>query len=444
MRVTRLLMPVVLAAAWGIVAARWTPRGPLTNPQALWSIGISAAIGVAAGWVSRSRWAMLTAPAGFVVALELARIGVQGPSVDAPHLSTFGLIALVTGRGVHALLSVLPMVLGAGYRKRVLATAGLILVTVPVAIPAHTPRIPGPNSVAELTNVGRLGVMIRGVDKAAPVLLFVPGAPGGSETGAVREHLAGLERRFVVATLDRRGGGSSYPALDPTATVTVDSAVADTLAVTDYLRHRFHRDRIYLLGHSGGSIISVLAVRRHPEKYRAYIGTGQAVDLPASDRIFYADIMSWAGSTGREKLARQLHAQGPPPYRSVYAYEPIMRYETEVYGQRPNDFGLAASEYTLLQKVHTLNAIMDTWSALYPRMQGVDLRRDAPRLDVPVYFVQGGHEMRGLTVLFEQWYSMLEAPQKHLEVFEQAGHRAIFEEPDRFVAVMDRVLAGGT
>jgi hypothetical protein len=63
---------------------------------------------------------------------------------------------------------------------------------------------------------------------------------------------------------------------------------------------------------------------------------------------------------------------------------------------------------------------------------------------VPVYFVQGGHEMRGLAVLFDQWYSMLAAPRKHLEVLGPAGHRAIFEEPDRFVAVMDRVLAAGT
>jgi pimeloyl-ACP methyl ester carboxylesterase len=438
MKVTRHLVPVLLAVVWGVASARWTPRGPLTNPQALWSIGISAAVGLAAGWVSRSRWAMLTAPAGFIVAVELTRIGVPGPSVDAPHLSTFGLVALVTGRGVHALLSVVPMMLGAARGKWII---GLVLITVPVAIPAHTPRIPGPDSVTELTRVGRLGVLIRGADRAAPVLLFVPGAPGGSETGPVREHLSGLERHFVVATLDRRGGGSSYSALDPTATVTVDSAVADTLAVTDYLRRRFHQDRIYLLGHSGGSIISVLAVQRHPEKYRAYIGTGQAVDLPASDRICYADILGWARSTGRDKLVRQLVTQGPPPYRSVYAYEPIMLYENQVYRQRPNNFGLAASEYTPLEKAHTLNAILDTWNALYPRMQGVDLRRDVPRLDVPVYFVQGGHEMRGLAVLFDQWYPMLEAPRKHLDVFEPAGHRAIFEEPDRFVAVMARVLA---
>jgi pimeloyl-ACP methyl ester carboxylesterase len=100
------------------------------------------------------------------------------------------------------------------------------------------------------------------------------------------------------------------------------------------------------------------------------------------------------------------------------------------------------AEYTLLQKVHTLNAIVDSWSALYPHMQQVDLRRDVPQLQVPVYFVQGGHEMRGLAEPFNQWYQRLQAPSKHLDVFETAGHRAMFEQPDRFVAVMDRILAG--
>ena len=479
--VWRPVTAVAPAAVWGVVAARWTPRGPLTITEALCSVGISAVVGLAAGWWSRSRWLMLAAPAAFVVALELARMGVRGPSVDAPHLSTFGMIALVTGRGVHGVLSVLPLVLGAAYgagltrrggrASRVrragtgVLTAALAAATVAVAIPARTDPA-GPGGVAELTTVDvgayRLGMMIRGVDTAAPVLLFIPGAPGGSEIGSMRRYLTALEQRFVVATLDRRGGGSSYPALDrrgggpaldPTTTVTLDSAVADTLAVTDHLRDRFHQQKIYLLGHSGGSIIGVLAVQRHPEKYHAYIGTGHAVDLVTSDRMFYDDILAWARATGLDDLARQLTDRGPPPYRDLYSYEPIMTYAPKAYDydHSPNakgaaDFSIDVPEYTLLEKIHTLNAILDTWSALYPAMQHVDLRRDVPRLDVPVYFVQGGHEMRGLAEPFDQWYELLQAPRKHRDVFETAGHRAMFEQPDRFVATMNRVLAdsGGT
>jgi pimeloyl-ACP methyl ester carboxylesterase len=119
-----------------------------------------------------------------------------------------------------------------------------------------------------------------------------------------------------------------------------------------------------------------------------------------------------------------------------------MTYENTVYGNAYNPVAdLDVSEYTLLEKVHTMNAIFDTWPALYPRMQGVDLRTRVRRLEVPVYFVQGAQEMRGLADLFTPWYDALQAPAKHLDVLDPAGHRAIFEQPDRFAAIMARVLA---
>jgi pimeloyl-ACP methyl ester carboxylesterase len=444
-------MAITAAILWGLLAGWWTPRGPLTGTQAVCSVLVSAAVGLLAGRRVRSRWAFFLMPAAFWIGLELARLGFRGPSVDAPHGSPFGIVALLAGRGVQAIFTVLPLVLGVAFGRGVkgrlgrvaaaLPTAVVLLVTAAAAVPARTAPIPG--GVAELRRVGRLGVMIRGDHASAPVLLFVPGAPGGSELGAVREHLSGLERRFVVATLDRRGGGVSYPALDPTSRVTLDGSVDDVLRVTDYLRRRFHQDRIYLLGHSGGSMLAVLAVQRHPELFRAYIGTGQAVDLPASDLIFYDDILAWARRTGHTGVADELTAQGPPPYPDVWGYEPFMLYENEAYAQGPADFGLGVREYTLLQTAHTLNAILDTWDVLYHRMQGVDLRRDVPNLPVPVYFVQGGNEMRGLSVLFDQWYGELRAPAKHLVVVPGAGHRAIFERPDELLAVLDEALAAG-
>ncbi|MET8154682.1 alpha/beta fold hydrolase [Actinoplanes sp. NPDC049668] len=461
------------AALWGIVAGAWMPRGPLTGAEVLWSVALSAAAGGLAGWASRSRWSMLVAPAVFVVALELLRLRADGPSADAPHASAFGFIVLATGRGVQLLLTALPMALGAAYGaglarrgtqggrisryvRRALtaiAAAAVLTATVAVAVPARTAPIPGPRSVAELTHVEvgghRLGLMIRGADTSAPVLLFVPGAPGGSEFGSVRRHLAALERRFVVVTLDRRGGGSAYPALDPTMTVTPDGEVDDIIGVTDHLRRRFAQEKIYLLGHSGGSILGVLAVSRRPELYRAYIGTGQAVDVRATDGICYTDVLAWARATGRADLVRRLTALGPPPYPDVYSYEPLMLHQNAAYDYDRSGLdegvdgafeNLDVEEFTLLQKAHTLNALLDTWNALYPRMQDIDLRRDAPRLGVPVYFVQGGHEMRCLAVLFDQWYALLEAFAKHLTVVADAGHRALFERPDRFATVMDGVL----
>ncbi|MFD1369681.1 alpha/beta fold hydrolase [Actinoplanes sichuanensis] len=438
------------AAAWGVIAALWTPRGPLTGAEALWSIVISAGVGVLAGRAARSRWAILLAPSAYVAALELTRWSVSGPSVDLPHATPIGILVLVTGRGVHGLFALLPMAAGAafGHRRPARARwrrvtgrvgAGLTAVLtvglgVAVAVPARTASISG--GVAELSRTGDLALMIRGRSAALPVLLYVPGPPGGSDTGLMRTRLAGLEDHFVVATLDRRGGGASAGALGRAATLSLDSEVADILAVTDHLRQRFGRDRIVLLGHSGGSIPAVVAARRHPEKYRAYVGTGQAVDLRESDRMFYTDVLAWARAGGRTDVVEQLERQGPPPWADVYDYEPFLLYATQAYGLPDPPIDLNVPEYTLLQKAHYMTTMLDTWDALYPRLQGVDLHREVPSLPIPAYFVQGGREMRGLAVPFASWYTALQSPDKRLITFPETGHRPMAEQPQRFITTL--------
>ncbi|MEU4161212.1 alpha/beta hydrolase [Actinoplanes sp. NPDC026670] len=450
-RIAALLLP---AAAWGVIAALWTPRGPLTAAEALWSMVISAGVGVLAGRAARSRWAILLAPLAYVTALELTRLRVSGPSVDLPHATPLGVLVLVTGRGVHGLFALLPMAAGAafGHRRpartrwrrvigRVLAGLATVLaagLAVAVAVPARTESIAG--GVAELSRTGDLALMIRGRSPDLPILLYVPGPPGGSDTGLMRTRLAGLEEHFVVATLDRRGGGASAGALGRAPALSLDSEVADILAVTDHLRQRFGRDRIVLIGHSGGSIPAVVAVHRHPEKYRAYIGTGQAVDLRESDRMFYTDVLAWARAGGRTDLVEQLERQGPPPWPDTYDYEPFQLYATQAYGLPDPPIDLNVPEYTLLQKAHFMTTMLDSWDALYPRLQGVDLRREVPALPIPAYFVQGGREMRGLAVPFASWYAALQSPDKRLVTFPEAGHRPMAEEPDRFIATLSDLI----
>lgn len=479
------LLAAAVAAGWGLLAGWWTPRSPLTTGEALWSIGISLAVGVAAGVVVRSRWAMLVAPAVFVVAFELTRLGTDGPTVDGIHVTTLhGLFAFVVGRGFHALISVLPMILGAAFgagfaRRRdrvgagrgwarylrrsvaVLAAVGLVAFAGVLARPASTEPITGSDgrplagSVAELITVqagGRdLGMMIRGQSTDNPVVLFLAGGPGGSERGAMRNHLPELEKYFTVATWDQRGTGTSYLALDPTSTYTLESAVADTITATNYLRARFGQDEIYLLGQSWGTILGVLAVQQDPQLYTAYVGTGQMVDPLATDRIFYEDTLAWARRSGNTALVDRLAAIGRPPYPEMLAYETALTHEHEVYpyDHSSNSEGaggfsesIIVPECALIDQVHLLGSFMDTFGVLYPQIQDVDFRTDARTLPVPAYFVQGAHEARGRAKPSQQWYAVLSAPRKELAVLATSGHRPLFEQPKEFTSFMtDTVLA---
>ena len=488
---TRLAWGLVLLASGGyaLLAAWWTPRGPMSPLEGLAAMGLGLLVGLVAGLLVRTRWAMVAAPLTFAALFELTRLGLSGPTVDGISLgSTYGIIAFVLGRGLHGLLALLPMVLGAAFAvawtrrqlparstKRsfrgrlglglrrtvsVVATVALVALAALVARPATTEPIVDANgqtvagSVSELTRVEigghDLALMIRGRSLENPVMLFLAGGPGGSELGAMRRHSETLENDFVVVTLDQRGTGRSYDQIDPTSTMTLDRAVADTIEVTNYLRDRFGQDKVYLVGQSWGTILGVLAAQRQPDLFSAFVGVGQMVDPAETDRTYYRDTLAWARENGNSDLVDTLIKSGPPPYSSVIDYEPTLSYEQEVYpySHVGNSEGAGAMtenifvrEYTLLEQLHILGGFLDTFSVLYPQIQDIDFRTQATSLDVPVYLAQGAHETPGRAGPAKQWFDLLEAPSKRLTTFETSGHRPLWEQPAEFHDLMTKVLS---
>ena len=264
--------------------------------------------------------------------------------------------------------------------------------------------------------------MIRGHSVDNPVLLFLAGGPGGSEYGAMRRHLPELEEHFTVVTWDQRGTGKSYPELDPTDTVTLEGSVADTIEVTDYLRDRFEQDQIYLLGQSWGTTLGVLAVQEHARAVRAFIGTGQMVSQLETDRIFYDDTLDWARANGRRRAAADLLAASVRP-RTTRCSTTRRRCRTSrrstAYDHSENSEGegqmsenLLVAEYTLIDQVHVLPAFMDTFAVLYPQLQDIDFREHRHRVRGPDVLRAGRPRGRGRAEPFDEWYPMIEAPNK--------------------------------
>ena len=126
---------------------------------------------------------------------------------------------------------------------------------------------PVPGSIAELSAVTLGGVkqwiLIRGADANAPVILKVHGGPGMAEM-ATRPLNAGLEQHFVVVEWDQRGSGKSYAATTPGSGMSEAQLVRDTIELSELLRHRFHRERIILIGHSWGSLLAAQAAAARP------------------------------------------------------------------------------------------------------------------------------------------------------------------------------------
>ncbi len=487
------VVAVALAAVFGLLSGWLVPRGPVTGTQAVTALVVGFGVGAFAGFAMRSRWAMLLTPAVFVVMYELVRVGGDGPTVDAPDLtSLLGVVIAAVGRGFQGVLTLIPMALGAalgaGIARRlrgqpaarpdgwgtaglvvrrgvaVVIAIGLLVVGFFVARPGSTAAIvepdgqPVPGSVAELTRaeIGDhdLSMLIRGDDVTNPVLLFLAGGPGGAEFGAMRRHGQALERDFVVVTLDQRGTGSSYDQIEPTSTLTLQEAVNDVAGVSNYLRERFSQDKVYLVGQSWGTTLGVLAAQAHPDLFHAFVGVGQMVSQRATDLIFYQDTLTWARTEGNTELEAELVAMGPPPWRDFLNYSTVLGYEQDVYpydhqvnaeGAGQMTENLPVGEYGLLDTVNLARGLSDSFALMYPQLQEIDFRLDVPTLEVPVYLAEGRYEPRGRAELAAEWFSQLQAPDKKWIEFPTSGHRPIFEQPGLFHHLMtDTVLVAST
>jgi pimeloyl-ACP methyl ester carboxylesterase len=318
---------------------------------------------------------------------------------------------------------------------------------------ASTPRIIDENgntpvnSISELRELELNGrkqwISLRGWDKNKPVLLFLAGGPGGTQMAAVRHELAELEKHFVVVNWDQPGSGKSYYA-EKTRNITVDTYIQDGHALTDYLKQRFSQEKIYLMGESWGSALGIFLVANNPQSYHGFIGTGQMIDFAETERVDYAKAIEIAENNGDTALIKKLKTNGEPPYygkdvtwKSALYLNYLSAYmasNPEIHNPGYNTFrDLASFEYGLLDKMNFFRGIINTFNNVYQQLYEIDLRKDYTKLDAPVYFFLGRHDVNAPTVFVEEYERLLDAPEKGIVWFEHSGHSPWINEPDKFV-----------
>ncbi|MFO7692255.1 MAG: alpha/beta hydrolase [Vicinamibacterales bacterium] len=318
---------------------------------------------------------------------------------------------------------------------------------------------PLPGGISEKVRVDingfEQGMFLRARNKSKPVLLYLHG--GMPEYFLTRRYPTGLEAEFVVCWWEQRGAGLSYrPGMSPES-VNVEQLVADTIALTNDLRRRFGKDRIYLMGHSGGSFLGMHAVARAPELYHAYIGVAQMAHQLRSEQRAYVYMLARCKAEGRAALAKKLEAApvtlegGVPP-----AYWRVRDQAMHALGvgtmreMRSVVTGLflpslQSRDYTLAEKINFWRGKAATGvSSMWKDMLAIDLAEHIPAVAVPVYFLHGVHDYTCTCAEASSYFDSLTAPLKGFYTFRDSAHSPMFEEPGRFMTILREDVLNGT
>ena len=169
-----------------------------------------------------------------------------------------------------------------------------------------------PNSLSEKfvmdINGASNGFFINSKDINNPVLLLVSSGPGTDDYVFTDKYKdMHIEDEFTVVYWDYRYMGIAYKNDFDVDSVNIDNLLNDTYTVTEYLKERFNKDKIYIMGFSGGSKIALMEAQRHPENYYAYIGMAQCVtDSEENDTIMYRFMKGVFESRGDTKNLKKL------------------------------------------------------------------------------------------------------------------------------------------
>ncbi|MDQ7795091.1 MAG: alpha/beta hydrolase [bacterium] len=322
-------------------------------------------------------------------------------------------------------------------------------------------RITTPGGVDSLDRVVlggiRQWILVRGEDRLKPVLLFLHGGPGVPEGPLVRHYNRRLEEAFVVVHWDQRGAGKSFSMGIPKESMRLEQFVTDTCELARLLGERFGQDRVFLVGHSWGSAVGILAAQRCPQFFHAFAGVGQAVDFARGGEVAYRHAVQAAREQGLTRWARRLERIGPPPYRGLAGIwrarqlrSMLFRSGGVAYGETDEarylwkllKLYLLAPDYSLVDLGRLVWGTVFSMRLLGADLHELDLVRRVPRLDLPVYFLAGRHDRVTPSELVEEYHGALAAPRKSLIWFERSAHSPHLEEPDRFAEILVSIALG--
>jgi len=287
-----------------------------------------------------------------------------------------------------------------------------------------------------------LYIKVRGQNLDNPVLLFLHGGPGELTGPLIFQAYAGpeLEKHFIVGYLHQRNTCKS-PSV-PVATLTVEQFVKDVYNVVEFLREKYDKDKIFLLGHSFGGILGYMYLLEYEdnnniEKFVSAAGAFSAVSLEENG---YKTALELAKKTNNQQALERLDTLGPPPYETfqegmVWRMLIMNMLNGTKEGITKN---LQMSKVMSITGIENINPewqkkMMATASAMWNELNTIDIEDEVKKISIPILIIAGAKDIMVPVRLLKKGYENL-GGEKEYFILEESNHMMFVDEPDLFVS----------
>jgi pimeloyl-ACP methyl ester carboxylesterase len=176
----------------------------------------------------------------------------------------------------------------------------------------------------------------------------------------------------------------------------------DAADVVNYLRNRFHREKIFIVGHSWGSTLGLWLAHEHSEWIYAFVGTGQAVSMQENEVAGYRIVLQTARDRHNELAIKELESVAPhPPASPDFNKTNVVRaWESVLLGPPPSASNftnakrilitlVSAPEYSLADDIGWIRGQTFSIQTMFPGLMDADLYELGYDFRAPIFFFEG-------------------------------------------------------
>jgi pimeloyl-ACP methyl ester carboxylesterase len=234
--------------------------------------------------------------------------------------------------------------------------------------------------------------------------------------------------------------------------MTLEQLASDAIEVTNYLRDRFKKEKIYIMAHSGGTAFAIQAVAGYPKLFYSYIGISQITRQAKSEKLAYKYMFDQFLINSKSKMIAQFKKY--PIVENDSLILPFFNSVLRDKSMHELGIGTMHNMKSIIKGVfypvwtcraYTLKEKFNIWyskfsfinkSRLREQILNSDIPAKVPKLDIPVYFFSGKYDLTVNHDLSKEYLKNLESPLKGFYTFKNSAHSPMFEESDRFLEII--------
>jgi len=288
-----------------------------------------------------------------------------------------------------------------------------------------------------------------------PVMLFLHGGPGSVESLFAHVFQEKWEDIFTVVHWDQRGSGKTLTK-NPDKYPTIDSMIKDLFEIIQYLKKKYNKQKIIILGHSWGSVLGSTFIKKYPEEVAYYIGVGQVVSMLENERVGYQKVKELILQANDKKSIKKLEILGDYPgdkfdNKSMKKCGEIRRLQGKYNLAVKIDFSIL--KYVFKSPIFKLSDIFAMMKGIKSNEKVIDflgafdLNLEPAEYKVPIYYILGGNDWQTPYVIAEKYFNKINAPAKNFYLIPDAGHMTMIDQPDLFFETLLEInnsITGGS